>query len=75
MCETADGFVAVEVKASRRWDGRYNRGLNRIREELGANRVTCYGVYEGERPASWGGVQVLPALEFLQLLWNGEVLH
>lgn len=75
MCETRDGFVAVEMKASKRWDRRYNRGLTRIRDELGANRVTCYGVYEGERPASWGGVQVLPALEFLQLLWNGEVLR
>ena len=75
LCETRDGFVAVEVKASKRWDSRYNRGLNRLREELGANRVTCYGVYEGERRASWGAVQVLPALEFLQLLWNGEVLR
>ncbi|MDD9988844.1 MAG: AAA family ATPase [Spirochaetaceae bacterium] len=75
LCETTDGFVAVEVKASKRWDRRYNRGLNRIRDELGANRVTCYGVYEGERPASWGGVQVLPALEFLQLVWDGEVLR
>ena len=75
LCETGNGFVAVEMKASNRWDRRYNRGLNRVREELGAHRVTCYGVYEGERPASWGDVQVLPALEFLQLLWNGEVLR
>ncbi|MCY4376419.1 MAG: hypothetical protein OXC31_21900 [Spirochaetaceae bacterium] len=62
-------------KASKRWDRRYNRGLTRIRDELGANRVTCYGVYDGERPASWGAVQVLPALEFLQLLWNGQVVR
>ena len=75
LCETRDGFVAVEMKASKRWDRRYNRGLSRIREELGANRVTCYGVYTGERPASWGAVQVLPALQFLQRLWNGEVLR
>ncbi len=75
LCETGDGFVAVEMKASKRWDRRYNRGLIRLREELGADRVTCYGVYEGERPASWGDVQVLPALEFLQLLWNGEVVR
>ena len=57
------------------WDRRYNRGLTRIRDELGAKRVTCYGVYDGERPASWGAVQVLPALEFLQLLWNGQVVR
>ncbi len=75
LCETRDGFVAVEMKSSKRWDRRYNRGLNRIRDELGANRVICYGVYAGERPASWGAVQVLPALEFLQLLWNGQVVR
>ena len=75
LCETRDGFVAVEMKASKRWDRRYNRGLNRIRDELGADRVTCYGVYAGERPASWGAVQVLPALQFLQRLWNGDVVR
>ena len=74
LCETGAGFVAVEMKASTRWDARYHRGLNRLRDELGAGRVTCYGVYQGERPASWGGVHVLPAPEFLKRLWNGEVL-
>ena len=74
LCETGAGFVAVEVKASKRWDARYNRALNRLRDELGPGRVTCYGVYEGERPASWGAVRVLPVPEFLQRLWNGDVL-
>ena len=74
LCETGAGFVAVEMKASTRWDARYHRGLNRLRDELGAGRVTCYGVYQGGRPASWGGVHVLPAPEFLKRLWNGEVL-
>lgn len=75
LCESGAGFVAVEMKASARWDARYNRGLNRLRDELGGGRVTCYGVYEGERPASWGSVRVLPAPEFLKRLWNGEVLR
>lgn len=74
LCETGAGFVAVEMKASKRWDARYNRALNRLRDELGHGRVTCYGVYEGERPASWGAVRVLPVPEFLQRLWNGDVL-
>ena len=74
LCETGAGFVAVEIKASKRWEARYNRGLNRLRDELGPGRVTCYGVYEGERPASWGGIQVLPALEFLKRLWDGNVI-
>ena len=75
LCESGAGFIAVEMKASARWDARYNRGLNRLRDELGAGRVTCYGVYEGERSATWGNVRVLPAPEFLKRLWNGEVLR
>ena len=75
MCETSRGFVALETKASTRWEGRYNRGLNRIREEIGANLVTCYGVYQGERPARWGDVIVLPVIDFLRRLWDGDILR
>ena len=74
LCETATGFVAVEIKASTRWDTRFNRGLRRIREHLPAHATTCYGVYLGERAASWGDVRVLPVLDFLKRLWDGEVL-
>ena len=75
LCETAAGFVAVEVKASARWDTRFNRGFRRIREHLPAHATTCYGVYLGARAASWGDVRVLPVLDFLKRLWNGEVLR
>ena len=74
LCETATGFVAIEVKASSRWDKRFNRGFRRIREHLDPRATTCYGVYLGQRAAQWDDVQVLPALDFLKRLWNGEVL-
>ena len=74
LCETAAGFVAVEVKASTRWDKRFNRGLHRIRQQLPA-APTCYGVYLGSRAALWDDVHVLPVLDFLKRLWNGEVLR
>lgn len=35
VCETTRGHVAIEIKASRRWDKRFHRGLRRVREELG----------------------------------------
>lgn len=74
LCETSTGFVAVEMKAGTRWDKRYNRGLNRMREEFGQQRITCYGVYRGDRAATWGAIQVLPVMEFLKRLWDGNVL-
>ena len=75
LCETVDGFVAIEVKASSRWEKRFNRGLQRVRRELGAERTTCYGVYLGARPALWDDVRVLPVISFLQQLWDGQVLR
>ena len=75
LCETAAGFAAIEIKAARRWDRRFNRGFRRVREHLGERATTCYGVHLGPRPARWDDVQVLPVLDFLERLWNGEVLR
>jgi len=75
LAETGDGFVAVEVKASRRWDRRFERGFRHLERELGEDRVRCFGVYLGERPALHGRTRVLPALEFLRRLWAGEVVR
>ena len=74
LCETVQGFVAIEIKASPRWEKRFNRGLHRVRDELGKDRTTGYGVYLGERPALWDDVRVLPLVDFLKRLWAGEII-
>jgi predicted AAA+ superfamily ATPase len=73
LCETNQGYVAMEIKSSKRWDKRFHRGLRRIREEFG-NKTRFYGVYLGDRAALWDEVRVLPAAEFLNKLWNHEIL-
>ena len=75
LCETATGFVAIEVKASLRWEKRFNRGLHRVREELGKDRTTCYGAYLGERQALWDDIRILPMMTFLKSLWTGEIIR
>ena len=75
LCETAAGFVAIEVKASSRWEKRFNRGLHRVREDLGKDRTTCYGAYLGERQALWDDIRVLPMMSFLKRLWGGEIIR
>ena len=75
LCETAQGFVAIEVKASSRWEKRFNRGLHKIARVLGKERLTCYGVYLGSRPALWDDVHVLPLMHFLERLWEGDVIR
>ena len=48
--------------------------LNPMRAEFGADRVRCYGVYRGARPARWNDIQVLPVMDFLRRLWDGDIL-
>lgn len=75
LCETRDGFVAVEMKSTTQWRSRYGRGLARLRNELGAKSVACYGVYRGERPVQTDDYTVLPVAEFLRRLWDGQLLR
>ncbi len=74
LCETTTGFVAIEIKAAARWDRRFHRGFRRLRQHLDRHEVTCYGIYLGQRAALWDDVRVLPVLDFLKQLWDGEVL-
>ena len=74
LCETSKGFVAAEFKASAKWEKRFNRGLHRMKSELGERLTGCYGVYLGDRSAVWDDVHLLPVREFLQRLWDGGVL-
>ena len=73
LCETADGFVAIEIKSAGQWEKRFNRGLRRLREQL--PHTACYGVYFGERAARWDEVTVLRVLDFLKRLWDGDVIR
>ena len=75
LCETVEGFVAIEIKAAPRWEKRFNRGLHRVAADFGKERTTCFGVYLGERAALWDDVQVLPLVEFLRRLWSGEIIR
>jgi len=74
FCETSEGFVSAEFKASDRWDKRFNRGLHRMQAELGQQLVGSYGVYLGDRAALWDDVHILPVRDFLRRLWDGDIL-
>ena len=74
LCETAQGFVAVEVKAANAWQRRFGGGLQRIRAELASRPIATYGVFLGDRPAMFGQDIILPATEFLRRLWNGDIV-
>lgn len=74
VLETAKGFVAIELKSGSRWDKRFNRGMHRLSEELDKNKVSCFGVFMGERQLTIDNVTIYPALDFLKHLWNGAII-
>lgn len=71
--ETKKGYLAIEIKSSIRWDRSFNKGLNRIRDELG-KKVKCIGIYRGNRALQSNQIPILPAMDFLKALWNGDLI-
>ena len=45
-----------------------------MRAEFGADRLRCYGVYRGARRARWNDIEILPVMDFLRHLWDGDIL-
>ena len=74
LLETSKGYIAIELKNGIRWEKKFNRGMHRLSEELGKNKVTCFGVFMGERQLMINNVIVYPALDFLRRLWRGEII-
>ena len=70
LLETATGHVAIEIKASTRWERRFNRGLRKVGVHLGSEKTRYYGIYLGNREARFDEVRILPAKSFLNLMWQ-----
>ncbi|GJQ59219.1 MAG: ATPase [Candidatus Scalindua sp.] len=72
--EQANEFLAIEIKSVKVWERKYNRGLHRLREELGEGKVKCLGIFLGERVTKMDGIYIYPAMEFLRLLWKNQII-
>lgn len=75
LCETVDGFVLIEMKASEQWQRRFNRGLRLAREAFAPTGTMAYGIYRGKRRARFEDIDVLPLFQFLELLWSGKIIR
>ena len=74
LVETSIGFVAIELKNGTRWEKKFNRGMHRLAEELGENKISCFGVFTGERQLTIDNVTIYPAISFLKLLWSNQII-
>jgi len=64
-------YIAIEVKASRRWQPEWSEPLRLLASQ--GVITAAYGIYLGTKRLEQDGVRVLPLGEFSQGLWAGEI--
>lgn len=74
LLETSTGYVAIELKSGTRWEKKFNRGMHRLSDELGKNKIACFGVFMGKKQLTIDNVRVYPGIDFLKCLWDGELI-
>lgn len=62
---------AIEIKSSKRWDNKFNKGLHSAAESRQLNRLI--GVYLGENRLKVEDVDVYPVHEFCRELFLGKI--
>ena len=65
--------VCIEVKLSGKWDRKWERAMRDLAADPRIRVDRMFGVYLGERPYHFDGIDVLPAVRFLDKLHAGEV--
>ena len=71
--EGPNGFVGCEIKSASGWDNKFNKGLARLKDEIGKSKIRTIGVYQGERRLKINDLTVYPVIDFCKCLWNGEL--
>ena len=66
-----DGRVAIEFKSSEEVQSKHTKGLKAFSEEYADARLIVVSM--DVNPRMLNGVEIVPALDFLQLLWEGKI--
>lgn len=67
-----EGEVAIEIKSSREIVSRHTKGLKAFKEDFPEARLIIVSLEE--QPRLVNEVEVYPAMQFLKMLWNGEII-
>ena len=66
-----DGRVAIEFKSSEEVQSKHTKGLKAFSEEYDDDRLIVVSMDVNPRMSN--GVEIVPAMDFLQLLWEGKI--
>lgn len=67
-----DARVAIEFKSSEEVQSKHTKGLRAFEEDFPEARKIIVSLDCYKRILN--GIEVIPAMEFLQMLWNGEII-
>lgn len=67
-----EGRLAIEFKSSEEVQSKHTKGLKAFGEEFPEARRIIVSLDRNKRVVN--GIEVIPALDFLQLLWNGNII-
>ncbi len=67
-----DARVAIEFKSSEEVQSKHTKGLKAFEEDFPDARKIIVSLDFNKRILN--GIEVIPALEFLQMLWNGDII-
>lgn len=67
-----DGRIAIEIKSTEEVKSRHTKGLKAFQEDFPDARLIVVSLDKYKRVAN--GIEIFPALEFLEKLWKGEIL-
>ena len=67
-----DARVAIEFKSSEEVQSKHTKGLKAFEEDFPDARKIIVSLDCNKRILN--GIEVIPALEFLQMLWNGDII-
>ena len=68
-----EGEVAIEIKSSKEIVSRHTKGLKAFGEDFPKARLIVVSLEE--QPRLVNNIEVYPALQFLQMLWKGKIIH
>lgn len=71
--EKKSHLVCVEVKHSKKWDRKWEKPMRSLKATGEVIIDKMFGIYQGHEKLYFDGLQVLPVLEFLKLLHQGNV--
>ena len=67
-----EGEVAIEIKSAREIVSRHTKGLKAFKEDFPEARLIIVSLED--QPRLVNEVEVYPAMQFLKMLWNGEII-